>query len=729
MKSLFHKGTGSIRHRKTLVPVSMLMVVVLLVLIVSTSWFMGSSQNATERSVHNVSKFYLEELSAQTGRQMQDNLDYQIHSLKAATQALKQNDLADTASLQSYISSMSDVYGFNFYAIADESGMVYTKNQAFLGQSEFSFLSDENFTSPQISVNQTLGTQNVILIAVPIQGLQFLGKALTGGVIGIYTDTISDKLSLKNDENQIFSNVILKDGSYIVKTPHYHLDEMDNVFTALQTQANFQEGSSVQQMQKNISEGKSGILSYYLQGSQHYTYYAPAEETGWYLTTTIHYGTVSANIETVRTTITKNSMIQLLLMLAVVTAVSFVYFWQRQRNEILHLEKIQAEENSRAKSLFLSNMSHDIRTPMNAIIGFTNLAIQYDSDPDRSRIHDYLLKIRSAGAHLLRLINDVLDMSRIESGKMQIETAPCSLFSILQDIQDILQGQIQEKQQTLQFDTSGLQNGDVYCDMLHFNQVMLNLLGNAVKFTPQGGCIKVYALQNDCGKEGYGSYEFHIKDNGIGMTPEFAKKVFEPFERERSSTVSGIQGTGLGMAITKNLIGLMGGTICVETELHKGTEFIIQIEFKIWEGGAGQETAQQQPDIEKPDFRGKRILLVEDNELNQEIACEILSQFGFITETAENGAAALAVLEHAKPGKFDLVLMDVQMPVMDGYTATRKIRALKGSPYADIAIIAMTANAFEEDKKDAIACGMDGHITKPIDVDMLLKVLSQILTA
>ncbi len=730
MKSFFPKGTDRLRRGIALVPASILMVVVLLVLIVSTRWFMASSQNATEQSVHNVSEFYLKELSAQTGRQMQDNLDYRMQDLYAAVQMIPTSDPADEASLTESISSASDAYEFDFYALADENGTVYTKDGIYTDEPEFAFLSDIDFTRPNISVNRDSDAQNTILISVPIQDLQVLGSPLKGGVIGIRAAAISDRLSLQNDEDLIFSNVILKDGSYIVKTPHYHLEEMDNVFTALKTQAAFQKGSSVEQMQQNMQEGKSGILSYYLKGSLHYTYYAPAEETGWYLTTTIHYGTISTNIETVRATITKNSMIQLLLMLAVVSAVSFVYFWQRKRNEILRLEKVQAEENSRAKSLFLSNMSHDIRTPMNAIIGFTNLAIQYESAPDRGRIHDYLLKIRAAGTHLLGLINDVLDMSRIESGKMQIETAPCSLFAVLQDMDTILQGQIQEKGQTLQIDTSGIRNGTVCCDRLHFNQVLLNLLSNAVKFTPQGGKIRLQASQTDCSRSGYGRYEFRIRDNGIGMTPEFARKVFEPFERERSSTVSGIQGTGLGMAITKNLVDLMGGTIRVETRLHEGTEFIIQIEFAIREDGAqaGQIQPQEQA-AEKPDFTGRRILLVEDNELNREIASEILSQYGLETETAENGAIAVEMLAHAQAGEFDLVLMDVQMPVMDGYTATRQIRAQKGSPYAGIPIIAMTANAFEEDKKDAVSCGMNGHIAKPIDVDVLLKILTAVLPA
>ncbi len=728
MNESFQKGTGSMRQGKPYVLVSMLAVVVLLVLVLSTGWFMDSSQKATEASVHNVSEFYLEEISSQTGHQLQGGIQHQLQNLQTAIRAIQEADLTDQAALKDYISSTATYYEFDFFAIADKNGVLYTSDSTLHDSSQFDFLSDIDFSDPEISIDQSLGPQNMILIAVPIFDLQLQGTPLSDGIVGIRADSISNRLSFENDDNQIFSNVILDDGSYIVKTPHYHLDENDNLFDALDSQAKFQEGYSVHQMRENMLDGKSGILSYYLKGVLHYTYYAPTEENGWYLTTTIHYDTISTNIESVRAAITRNSMIQLLLVLAVVLGVMFVYLGQRRRNEALHFEKRKAEENSRAKSLFLSNMSHDIRTPMNAIIGFTNLAIQCEKDPDPKRMHEYLLKIRSASSHLLSLINDVLDMSRIESGKMQLEIVPCCLPEILSDLETIVQGQIQEKKQTLSIEALDLKDAYVCCDKLRLNQVLINLLGNAIKFTPEGGSIFVQIRQMSRAQNGYASYELRVRDNGIGMTPEFAKKVFEPFEREQTSTVNGIQGTGLGMAITKNLMDLMGGSIRVETEYQKGTEFIIDVDFKIPENmDPAADSLQPKEEGAEMDFTGKHILLAEDNELNREIASEILQQYGFTLETAENGAAAVERLKNAAPGEFDLVLMDVQMPVMDGYTATRQIRALDDSPYKAIPIIAMTANAFEEDKREALACGMNGHIAKPFEVGELLQVLSGIL--
>ena len=516
-----------------------------------------------------------------------------------------------------------------------------------------------------------------------------------------------------------------------------------------------------------------------------------------------------------------------------------------------------AETANKAKSTFLSNMSHDIRTPMNAIIGFTTLAVS--NIDDKKRVRDYLGKILSSSNHLLSLINDILDMSRIESGKIHLEETEVSLSDVLHDLKTIISGQIHAKQLELYMDAMDVTNEDVYCDKTRLNQVLLNLLSNAVKFTPAGGTVSVRIRQYPGTVKGSELYEIRVKDNGIGMSQEFVQKIFSPFERERTSTVSRIQGTGLGMAITKNIVNMMGGTIEVLTEQGKGTEFIVRLPFRIQskhqriekiaelEGLkalvvdddfntcdsvtkmlvkvgmrsewtlSGKEavlrarqsmemgdafhayiidwrlpdmngievtrqirslgddtpiiilTAYDWSDIEvearaagvtafcaKPmfmsdirdtlmtaigqkqaeaetailptagsDFRGKCILLVEDNELNSEIAAEILNEYGFLVDTAENGAEAVEKVKNSKPGNYDLVLMDVQMPVMDGYEATKQIRALDNPALAGITILAMTANAFDEDKKKALECGMDGFLSKPIVIEELISILQK----
>ena len=516
-----------------------------------------------------------------------------------------------------------------------------------------------------------------------------------------------------------------------------------------------------------------------------------------------------------------------------------------------------AETANKAKSTFLSNMSHDIRTPMNAIIGFTTLAVS--NIDDKKRVQDYLGKILSSSNHLLSLINDILDMSRIESGKIHLEETEVSLSEVLHDLKTIISGQIHAKQLELYMDAMDVTNEDVYCDKTRLNQVLLNLLSNAVKFTPAGGTVSVRIRQCHGTQKGSELYEIRVKDNGIGMSQEFVQKIFSPFERERTSTVSRTQGTGLGMAITKNIVDMMGGTIEVQTEQGKGTEFIVRLPFRTQpehqrtekiaelEGLkalvvdddfntcdsvtkmlvrvgmrsewtlSGKEavlrarqsmelgdafhayiidwrlpdmngievtrqirslgddtpiiilTAYDWSDIEaearaagvtafcaKPlfmsdiretlmtaigqsqsepedlvlpaagsDFRGRCILLVEDNELNREIAVEILNEYGFLVDTAENGAEAVEKVKNSTSGKYDLVLMDVQMPVMNGYEATKQIRALDDPALAGITILAMTANAFDEDRKKALKCGMDGFLSKPIVIEELISTLQK----
>ncbi|WP_418973604.1 response regulator [Agathobaculum butyriciproducens] len=531
----------------------------------------------------------------------------------------------------------------------------------------------------------------------------------------------------------------------------------------------------------------------------------------------------------------------------------------RKINQALSEAVAAAEAASRAKSTFLSNMSHDIRTPMNAIIGFTTLAVS--NIDNQERVKDYLTKTLSSSRHLLALINDILDMSRIESGKLHLEETEVNLAEMLHDIKTIVSGQIYAKQLELYMDALDVADEDVYCDRTRLGQILLNLLSNAIKFTPAGGTVSVRIRQlagtvRDCAQ-----YEFRVRDNGIGMSPEFAQKIFEPFERERTSTVSRIQGTGLGMAITRNIVEMMGGTIKVQTEKNRGTEFIICLPLRVQTGSRREEkiaelaglkalvvdddfntcdsvaklltrvgmraewtlsgreavlrarqsielgdpcrayiidwrlpdmngievtrqirslnddtpiiilTAYDWSDIEaeakaagvtafcsKPmflsdlrdtlltaighmqtadeqdilpgknaDFRGRHILLVEDNELNREIAMTILHEYGFLVDTAENGAVAVEKIRTSDPGRYDLVLMDVQMPVMDGYTATQRIRALKDPARAAVPIVAMTANVFEEERKQAFDCGMNGFLSKPIVVEELIDALKGIM--
>ncbi|MDE6749718.1 MAG: PAS domain S-box protein [Lachnospiraceae bacterium] len=397
-----------------------------------------------------------------------------------------------------------------------------------------------------------------------------------------------------------------------------------------------------------------------------------------------------------------------------------------EKRDLLEAALLQANQASKAKSTFLSNMSHDIRTPMNAIVGFTNLAIAHiDNTP---QVEEYLGKIMTSGNHLLRLINNVLDMSRIESGKVQLEEKPYNLADILDGLRSILQADINAKHMKLNIDTKNVANVNIYCDVLRLNQVLLNLISNSVKYTNNGGTVSVKVTEKDGAPSGYANYEFRIKDNGIGMSEEFVEHIFEPFEREKNSTLSGVQGTGLGMAITKNIVDMMSGTINVKSKQGVGTEFTLCLMFRLYSEEEKQQDVMETGKVSSSvKSRTGRILLAEDIELNQEVAVAILGDAGFETEVAENGQIAVDMLKKSEPGYYQLVLMDVQMPVMNGYEAAKEIRRLENKELASIPIIAMTANAFEEDRREAEKSGMNGHIAKPIDVENLFATLDKIL--
>ena len=405
----------------------------------------------------------------------------------------------------------------------------------------------------------------------------------------------------------------------------------------------------------------------------------------------------------------------------------------QEKHEHAERERIHAVESSLAKSQFLFNMSHDIRTPMNAIIGYTNLALKEPTSPE---IHGYLGKINTSSQHLLALINDILEMSRIESGKVELEYIPVDLDSLFDGMRDLFTEQMNQKEINFQVHTSQIQHRFVWCDRKNLNRVLLNILSNAYKFTPEGGTVTVSLLETGSREYDYSTYEIRVQDTGIGMSKEFAERMFNAFERERTSTVSGVEGTGLGLSITKSIVDLMGGTIDVLTAPGSGTQIVIRLKLKLANEKdipVSQKEKDQPADEDKVepeiDFSEKRVLLVEDNLVNLEIAQMILSQAGFMVETAENGQLAVEMVSASSPGYYDAILMDIQMPIMDGYEATRAIRALPNRALSGIPILAMTANAFKEDVQAARDAGMQAHIAKPIDVSEMMRTLADVLSA
>lgn len=410
---------------------------------------------------------------------------------------------------------------------------------------------------------------------------------------------------------------------------------------------------------------------------------------------------------------------------------------KKTQNQLENKVEKETKENqfNRAETIFLNSISHDIRTPLNVIIGYTALASAHVNEAQE--VKKYLSKIETASNHLLLLVNDILDMSHIESGTLKIEYAPVYFPDVLEDLKAIVQTDTSAKQLKFCADTKNMVHRNVITDKLRLNQVLLNILENAVKYTRPGGriCFQIQELKGQ--EPGFAKYEFRVKDTGIGMSEEFIEHIFEPFSREQTSTVSGIEGIGLGMAIVKNIVDRMGGTIAVKSRQGKGTEVTVILPFKVnsqvveCETKVFKKTGQMKMLRERENsenlFKGKKILLAEDNELNREIAVELLKEEGFILDTAEDGTIAVEKMRTAKPGQYDLILMDIQMPIMDGYEATRQIRKLKNPETANIPIVAMTANAFEEDRQKALEAGMNEHVSKPIDLERLLEVVKKVL--
>ena len=404
----------------------------------------------------------------------------------------------------------------------------------------------------------------------------------------------------------------------------------------------------------------------------------------------------------------------------------------KRRNDLVYQKELQtardqAQAANDSKSTFLFNMSHDIRTPMNAIIGYTTMAKKHTDNPEA--VSDYLEKIDISGKQLLLLINQVLEMSRIESGKIVLSEDPADVIERANGMETIISADCNNKNLSHRIHIGEIEHRNVLTDASRMNQIVTNIIGNAVKYTPEGGSIDYYLEEKPCDREGYGLYEVRVKDTGIGMSEEFLEHIFEEFSRENSSTVSRIQGTGLGMSIVKRLVDLMGGTIDIKSEQGVGTDITVSIPMK-WNTDTEKNGRDTYRAADIP-LKGMRVLLVEDNEMNREIATEILEDEGIIVETAEDGDIAVNMLQAiAKAGKYDYynaVLMDIQMPRMDGYEATRIIRKIPAPAGVHQPIIALSANAFAEDRQKALDAGMDDHIAKPIDVKQLKETLAKYL--
>ena len=852
------------------------------------------SQTYIQNLVYHERLNQMEEVTHQMFRSLEDVIDTHWDEVNVQCNYLYYTPLKTDTEFYRYLKKLSELSNYHERQIeliaVDSAGHYYTENGGMGLLREMNYLADSPQWVSYVSNSLTVDDSRMVFLeqlSTPIT-LQSGEKEITLRYFGISQSMtqLNDYFRCDAYENNNSVYVLDDDGFKLFNANDTELLKGHNVYTVLSWMS-YLHGSSFAVAKERLDRTGSCYSNAVLDGTEYFYALKQMENAQWTLAFLVPAKYVAVNTQKL-VSIVMIIIIVIAMVFSVITVfVGWFLLRQKQQQELqaekeanlrleqynIHLTQVNdelrqaqdiaaealqsAERASKAKTDFLANMSHDIRTPMNAIIGFTSLAATHIDN--KEQVLDYLKKISTSSQHLLSLINDVLDMSRIESGKVKIEEKAVHLPDLVHDVRSIIQPDVSAKRLSLFIDTMDVENEDIITDPLRLSQILLNILSNAIKFTPTGGTISIRIAQKNGAPKGRGCYEFRIKDNGIGMSEAFQKHIFEAFSREESSTVSGIQGTGLGMSITKNIVDMMGGTIAIESEPGKGSEFIVDLCFAL----SGQKVEPRQlpqleglralvadddtdtclsvstmlskigmrpewtisgreavirtryameqgdefsvyiidwliPDMngievvrqirkligkscpiiiltaydwtdieeearaagvtafcEKPLFlselhrvlaepygaepacksaqpdaaelKGKKLLLVEDNALNRELALEILKEAGFAVDTAEDGEIAVQKMKQAAPGQYDLILMDIQMPKMDGYEATRQIRALPDAAKAGIPIFAMTANAFEEDRQNALKAGMDGHIAKPLDIPHLLQVLADVL--
>ena len=581
----------------------------------------------------------------------------------------------------------------------------------------------------------------VILFGVPCEYPMSGGGGSLALVVGLSTKYMGEVLFLDSDQSLSYSFVIRKDGSYVVGNEgdahENYFDRLTNIFAGQDMEAD----SCIEQLQDAMNAGEDYSTIVKNGGSRRHIYCTNLPYCEWYLVTVLPFERLDNAISGMGS---RWLIIVYAASFAVIAMLLYIFFRYLKlfRNQVSELTRInaemdaarkaaeqarkEAEQANAAKQEFLSSMSHDIRTPMNAIIGMTSLALDNTDDP--KRVRDYLGKIALSSKHLLGLINDVLDISKIESGKMTLNVEPVSLREAMDSIVNIMQPQVTAKNQQFKAAAREILSENVCCDGVRLNQVLINLLGNAVKFTPEKGAVQltVYqeALPEDASRV---RTHFLVSDTGIGMSKEYQKVIFESFSREDNTQVRKTEGSGLGMAITKCIVDAMGGTISVRSEQGRGSEFHVVLDLEKAAAPAASEAADGAAErVNDVVLKGRRILLAEDNELNWEVAKELLSILELELDWAENGEICVEKFRNSPAGHYDAIIMDVRMPVMDGYEATAAIRGLERED-ADIPIIAMTADAFSEDIQRCLERGMNDHLAKPIDIQAVTFKLKKYL--
>ncbi|MDO4500996.1 MAG: response regulator [Erysipelotrichaceae bacterium] len=711
------------------------LIVVIVVSVLSFKGIQGITTGLVTDISKKISKQYSEGLNEQMSSHLSNSFNYRFGQIDMLYNSLSLIDDLSEEKLCQFIQNIEDKNEISYLAFADENGMVYEGNGSFLGTMRIKMLGSLlNGDKHVVSDNATIGNESYILFGSSFDKPVRMGdKLICASIIGLSNNDLSEEIVLSSDISGGFSSIINKDGSYVVKNSLEPFSGL-NAYTILDKNYRGIE-INLSDIKKAINNNESIAVYATAEGDDTFSllYFAPITDTEWYAVNTLPGTFIKTNVDDLQSGLAKISTLGMTLVAAVIAMLLLNRSKKSLQKKQVELEKAykQAEEANKAKTTFLFNMSHDIRTPLNAVTGFNNMAMK--NIDNKEKVMDCLEKSQRAGNMLLSLINNVLEVSRIESGQVILKDQPGDVYYSFANIEQTLIEMAEAKNIDLTFEVNDVKDRYVYCDYSKCTRILVNVISNAIKYTNDGGYVKVRCKQLDYNKEGYGLYQYTVEDNGIGMSEEFQEKVFEQFSRENTSTVSGIQGTGLGMAVVKSFVEMMGGEVSVQSKLNEGTTFTVKIPFKLQEGN--QYINPQTGEVvnadevietrEAIDFKGKRILLVEDNELNREIASDLLTEEGFIIEEAEDGSLAVDILKDRGPEYYDFILMDIQMPIMNGYEATKAIREMY--PNKHIPIIALSANAFAEDKEASAKAGMDDHVAKPINVDELFKSLARFI--
>ncbi len=717
------------KHKAPRLLISSIIFVIILCVIIFITQTVRMNRKGAE-TIGEIGEVYMSGISRQAAKHFGTIMDLRLSQVAGLVDAVPPDTITNLTTMRVTLTHHARSRGFDHLALCASDGTVdmFFGTDVEIGESD-EFLDSLRDGEQKITMGTDSLGEEVVLMGVPAVYPMEDGKECIALIAGLPVSYISETLALNMEESTDYYFIIRKDGSFIIRDDT--IDD-DDYFTRVQNKYTDVGGKSVEQYTKELraamAKGESYSTQFTLSANdQRYLYATSLPNTDWYFMMFMPYGQLNEAIGNLGSTWTRTA-IRNCVIIVVILLLIFGWYFHLLRQHMNKMEEAReaAEQANRAKSEFLSNMSHDIRTPMNGIVGMTALAL---SNPDdKGQVQNCLRKITQSSRHLLGLINDILDMAKIESGKLSLNMEQTSLREIVEGVADIIQTQSRQKDQDFELCIRDISDEYVRCDSVRLNQVLMNLLGNAVKFTPEGGRVELelYEEESPLGAE-YVRAHFRVRDNGIGMSEEFQKKVFETFAREDSARVQKTEGTGLGMAITKYIVDAMKGTIEVESEQGKGTEFRVTLDLETAPKQGADEPLSVTEEISGTTFSGNHVIFAEDNELNWEVADGLLSELGLQLTRAENGKMCVELFEQSPPGYYEAILMDIRMPVMNGYEAAMAIRALEREDAKTVPIIAQSADAFSDDVRKCMDAGMNAHVAKPIDVQEIVRQLKRYL--